>query len=249
MRLVRVASNLERIDLFKRAEWISQTNVQRLELLVGDVWIEPNKRHVLPNYPPRDWIERSRRRDSDRRDSKVRRLIYLGSASLTDTFIGEVARWVAQRTDDLSLNVVGNNVSADVWALLDGLRAPNISTDKRGWPYDELPERLSAFDVGLILYKGNTENFIYNVPNKAIEYLAAGLDVWYPPQMESMRIFHSQNAEFPLVEVDFQGSLQNIPTTLESTLLESAPLKSMLSLSAENALAPLIEQIERGPAY
>jgi hypothetical protein len=67
--------------------------------------------------------------------------------------------------------------------------------------------------------------------------------------MESMRIFHSQNAEFPLVEVDFQGSLQNVPTTLESIPLESAPLKSMLSLSAETALAPLIEQIERGPAY
>jgi hypothetical protein len=242
MRLVRVGARLEKNDLFQRAEWISQTNGDRLALLIRNSGVTHSQTHVLPNYPPREWVQRASMPGSQSgNDSGVTRLIYLGSASRTDTFIEEAARWVAQRPAELRLSVVGNNISEDVWDMLAALRATNITTDKTGWRYDELPERLKDFDAGLILYRGSTQNFVYNVPNKAIEYLAAGLNVWFPPQMRSMHSLMLDRPELPLTEVDFENMPDSVPIADRGV-----PADAMGTFTAEFALQPLIDQIERG---
>ena len=62
---------------------------------------------------------------------------------------------------------------------------------------------LAQYDVGVILYRCNTTNYKYNASNKLFEYLACGLEVWYPPQMLGVKPY-SQNDVFPRVmEVDY----------------------------------------------
>jgi hypothetical protein len=239
MRLARLGALLERRYLFRRAEWISQTNGDRLGLLAGSLNLNPRTIRVLPNFPPSEWAHRAFRKD--RTSTRPRKLIYLGSASLEDTFIGELAAWVANHPDEVSLSVVGNNISHDVWTALSALHVPNISLNNNGWDYDTLPEKLKEFDVGVVLYKGNTQNFIFNVPNKAIEYLAAGLEVWYPPQMRSMQGLQSGFPELPMTEIDFE----NIPKTIDEHR-GIVPEEIRRHFTAESALQPLIDQIEHG---
>jgi hypothetical protein len=52
-----------------------------------------------------------------------------------------------------------------------------------------LPQVLSQYDVGLILYRCRTLNFVYNATNKLFEYLVCGLDVWYPPCMLGLKTY------------------------------------------------------------
>lgn len=211
MRVLQRTRVLERRDLFPRAGWISQTNPERMRLLrAGNPVISEKVARILPNFPPAQWVRKALAIPQSPASERLR-LVYLGSASLEDTFIEEVARWVEARPDRLSLHVVGNNVSNDVWKRLHSMDAPNITTDEEGCDYEALPELLTQFDVGLILYKGNTLNFVHNVPNKAIEYLACGLEVWYPREMEGMRAFHDQFPGEPLREMDFRG-LTDIPS-------------------------------------
>jgi hypothetical protein len=238
MRLARIGARLERKHLFHLAEWISETNSQRLNLLIADANLDRAKARVLPNYPPREWIARAFRNRS--RNENPRKLIYVGSASLEDSFVGEIAQWAAARPAAVTLTVVGDNIADDVWSSLERLGAPNIAMIRNGYPYKRLPELLTQFDIGLILYRGNTQNFVYNIPNKAIEYLASGLEVWYPREMHSMRVFQEEHPDFPLVRIDF-GSLGEANPASDK-LIE---LNSMLSLSSETALAPLLQQIEK----
>jgi hypothetical protein len=238
MRLVRLAARLEKRDLFPRAEWISETNRDRLSLLTLDAKIDPGKACILPNHPPRDWIDRARSRPAMRSDRL--RIIYLGSASLDDTFIEEFAQWVAARPELVSLDVIGNNIASDAWLALEKIGAANVSLNREGASYEKLPEILRSYDVGVILYRGRTKNFVYNVPNKAIEYLAAGLDVWFPVQMLSIKTFAEENPDLPLVEMDFA----NLPAEAPQRSSDADPGR-LQSFSAEAALESLIEQIAR----
>jgi hypothetical protein len=239
MRLVRLSARLEKRDLFPRAEWISETNQDRLNLLAADSQIDPAKGRVLPNYPPREWIERAQARSPQSSDRL--RIVYLGSASLEDSFIEEFAQWVAAHPDELSFDVIGNNIAGGAWLAVEKLGARNISLNREGISYDKLPEVLRSNDVGVILYRGRTANFVYNVPNKAIEYLAAGLCVWYPMQMLSMKTFADDNPDLPLVEMDFA----NLPAEAPQRTRD-IDLSRLQSFSAEAALGPLIDQIDRG---
>ena len=239
MRTLRSTANLERNDLFRRARWVSETNAERMRLLRE--WtpqIADKAAYLLPNYPPAEWIGRATR--SGRTDQHGRiRLVYVGSASFEDTYIREAATWVAAHPDQLSLHVVSDNIRADVWDWLRSLASPNITLDSSGCDYDALPGLLTQFDVGLVLYKGNTLNFVYNVPNKAFEYLACGLDVWYPPEMKGMRIFHDNFPHQRLREVNFRDLPADLPK-----VTHSAEIPEEFQFTCEAALAPLFVQLE-----
>lgn len=241
MRLVRIGSRLELRDLFPRAEWISQTNVHRLQMIAHDAHLDSHVLRVLPNYPPREWTERAVRNDGRARD-RPRKFIYLGSASLEDAFILEAAKWASRHREEVSLSVVGNNIAPDVWAEILKIGASNISLNKDGWDYEALPGKLNQFDVGLILYKGNTKNFVYNVPNKAFEYLAAGLEVWYPRQMKALKSMHSEFPGLPMMEFDFDNMPGMVPESRGAV-----PADVIRDFTSEEALRPLIEQISRTP--
>jgi hypothetical protein len=242
MRILRVTRRLERGDLFRRAEWISQTNKHRLRLLrESNPLVTNEKAHVFPNCPPEDWLARAARAPRRTIVNPVR-FLYLGSASVNDTFIAEFAEWISAHRSEATLHVVGNNISSDVWRKLRALNASNISLDESGWAYDTVAERLSDFDVGVILYRGNTQNFIYNIPNKAIEYLAGGLEVWYPPQMLGMIDFHDEFPELRLRRVDFT----DLPSAVPAIDLAGAP-RTSFPFAAESALRPLIAAIAETP--
>ena len=240
MRVLRTTFRRERDDLFPRAAWISQTNEQRLRLLMEWNRIRNDQAHVLPNYPPHEWVQRARTAAPRATDSPTR-FLYLGSASLDNTFIGEFAEWIVAHPSTTTLHVVGNNIADDVWRRIYSLNASNISADQVGWDYDDIPGELSNFDVGLVLYRGRTQNFVYNVPNKTIEYLAGGLEVWYPPQMEAMRDFHLAHTEMRLREVDFEQLPENVEISPPSPF-------SAFPFTAEAAIAPLVKAIENQTA-
>jgi hypothetical protein len=101
------------------------------------------------------------------------------------------------------LHVCGHNVSPSVWAWIAEQGFDNITVDSRGCEYAELPALLAEHDIGLILYKGNTINFVYNAPNKLFEYLRCGLDVWYPREMAGIRRQCDRTPGLPVREMDF----------------------------------------------
>lgn len=242
MRLLRRTMSLEREYLFPRAVWISQTNATRLRLLRD--WnrgVSDGVARVLPNYPPADWIHAARTLPA-RAASRKLRMVYIGSASFEDTFIREAAEWVGRHPETASLHVAGNNVSSDVWEWLESMHAPNITFDRKGYAYEALPELLGMFDVGLILYKGNTANFVHNVPNKAVEYLACGLNVWYPIQMQGMAAFHNDNSSLSLRQIDFDRLADMVAGEVADGQTADG---SDFPFTAEAALAPLIAELEK----
>jgi len=239
MRIPRLGFRLEKSDLFQRAEWISQTNEDRLRLVRGDnpevaekVW------HILPNFPPEGWAGIPAPNQPGSGKSGIR-LIYVGSASFEDTYIKEIVSWAASHPEEVELHICGYNVAREVWEWLEQEQFSNVSFDSSGYRYEELPEILSAFDVGLVLYKGNTSNFVYNVPNKVFEYLACGLEVWYPSEMLSIRKFQQDNPA-PLRELRFP-ELEDLQLgTIQSKGLD---VNTCVQFTAERAFAPLFDAL------
>jgi hypothetical protein len=237
-RLLRATRHIERDSLLERAVWVSQTNERRLEMFIEThPRLDAKKGRVLPNYPPAEWVARAALAKGED-DSGRTRLLYVGSASFQDTFIREIALWVQQRPNDYSLHVVGSNVSPDIWTWLESLGPVNITTDRAGLSYEELPALMTRFDVGLVLYKGNTLNFVYNVPNKTIEYLACGLEVWFPPEMDGMRDFKSKHSGLRTREVDFKSL-----STFSPERIERADVGDF-SFTNESASVPLLAALE-----
>ena len=236
MRLLRAARRIERDSLFQRAVWVSQTNEKRLTMLAeSQPGIRPEALRVLPNYPPEEWISRGSARVDH--EPGPTRLVYVGSASFEDTFMREAAQWVASNPRDLTLHVTGDNVAPAVWDWLESLNAANISTDRNGIAYSRLPELLAGFDAGLVLYKGNTLNFVHNVPNKAVEYLACGLEAWYPPEMEGMRKFHELHPELRIRQIDYRA----LPAPWGRVARQPV---GPFPFTCESALAALVREIE-----
>ncbi|WP_269540970.1 hypothetical protein [Cerasicoccus fimbriatus] len=236
MKLVKLGQKAEQSELFPRAEWISQTNESRSGFLAKDnPEIAAEKFQIWPNYPPLSW----NRKSTQPAINGPVRLLYLGSASFHDTYIRELVEWVARFPDKATLTISGFNVDPAVWEWLEKENFPNVQTFPQGWQYDELPERLHNYDVGLILYRGNTLNFVYNAPNKLFEYWAAGLEVWYPQEMKQITHLQEATTQAPLRRLDFN----ELPT--EGPFPRPAALREFRSdYSCENAIAPLLRAFD-----
>jgi hypothetical protein len=205
MRLVRFYHWLEKVYIFRRAEWISHTNRDRIRLFQSDFpEVDPSKVHELPNYPPKSWIA-TVNKAWVAACGKLR-LVYVGSLSCKDTYIKEVVDWVSgDNGAGCELHVYSYNYTKDVADLFKDIRSDRIFFTSQGVPYEKLPEILSEFHVGLILYKGTTTNYVFNASNKLFEYLALGLDVWYPAQMFGVRQYARLDQAPRVVELDFDG--------------------------------------------
>lgn len=204
MRLVRWYHRLEKKHLFPKATWISQTNSDRLELFFGDFsFTNKNKLHVLPNYPPSSWAKMS----SQQKTQKFS-IIYVGSLSLIDTYIKEFCEWV-KKHPALLFDVYSFNYHKEAGEYLEKLNAPNIRFFNKGVEYSQLPGLLKNYNIGAILYKASSLNYIYNAPNKLFEYLACGLDVWFPTEMKGCYNYVTKGTYPKVSMLDFQN-LQNI---------------------------------------
>ncbi len=244
MRLPWLGSWLEKRDLFRRAEWVSQTNEDRLRLAKRDhPEVADSSWRMLPNYPPAEWGSAKSENQTKRGQTKHElplRLVYIGAASFEDTHIREIVEWAAQFPESVILHICGYNVAEEVWQWLENKDFANVTYDSSGYSYDQLPEILRGFDIGLVLYKGNTTNFIYNVPNKVFEYLRCGLEVWYPGEMVSMHNFAGSSGA-TLRELQFKDLSDLEPGHLLSS--SSKPVDAT-EYTAERAFSTLFEQFD-----
>jgi len=74
-----------------------------------------------------------------------------------------------------------------------------------GCNYNELPGILKNYDVGLVIYKPVSENWIQNAPNKVFEYLASGLDVWFSKTITYTLLIERENVYPKIIPVDFDN--------------------------------------------
>lgn len=235
-RTVRICRVAEEFCLYREAEWVSQTNQDRLDLMARDLpFLKPSQLGLWPNYPTESWLCRASAASARRQGHTGLRIICVGSLSFEDTYVREIVTWAVAQGSAIQLHLCGYNVHQDVWEWLRELVAENVSFDPDGCPYSELPDLLTRFDVALVLYKGNTANFVHNIPNKVIEALACGLDVWYPQEMSTLTRFRDEHPGLPLRALDYKDLPDRIPTT--------GTKRPESGFSTESASAALLSRI------
>jgi hypothetical protein len=240
-RLFALFHRLEKRFLYRRAEMISHTNQDRVRMFLEDLpSIDPAKMRAIPNFPAHDWLSDLEPRQGD----GPIRMIYVGAASFQDTFIREFVEWFgSQPPDSVTLTLMVNNTHPETREWLLGLREQNISVNVNGVPYSELPRVLREHDIGVILYRGTTRNYIYNAPNKLFEYLICGLDVWFPQVMVGIRSY-ADKPERPRVRaVDFAAP-EDLNLAL-SHFTEQADWRPWTG-TCRDSLRPLLDAM-RGP--
>lgn len=236
MILSRMIHRLEQ-KLYPEVRWISHTNEQRMNLFRKDNegTIQENG-FVLPNYPPQSWITWATRPMQNHVTDT--RFVYVGALSLETTYLMEFAEFVLSRPD-CRWDIYSDNFSDDVLRYFKTLEGSNVCF-KGGVEYDDLPAILRKYAVGLILYKGHIPNYIYNAPNKLFEYMACGLDVWFPEIMEGCMPYRQSGICPRVLAVNF-----NSRDSLNSTLRARAENCSYQpsDYHAEQVLSSLTEQL------
>ncbi len=189
------------LSLYKKAEWVSHTNEDRVRLFLQDTgkWA-PSRPMILPNHPPASWSTHSQI-NRPAAGSPIA-FVYVGALSLEHLYVKEMAEWIASRPHDCYWNIYSDNMAPGVLDYFDQLGASNIFFNG-AVNYDELPGILSKHNIGTILYKGHIPNYIYNIPNKLFEYHVCGLDTWYPRQMVTCASLNTTDSFPKIVPVDF----------------------------------------------
>lgn len=224
------------IPLYKQADWVSHTNADRMQLFVNDLGKDaPGNTGILPNYPPASWATKAATvpRAADERIG----FVYVGVLSLSTMYTREMAQWVAAHPDRCYWDIYSDLHDQDALDFLKNLDAPNIHF-KGALAYDELPSVLPQYDIGVILYKGTTQNYTFNAPNKFFEYHICGLNVLYPPVMKGMHPYRQQDKKPWVAEVDFDNPV--LPAAGEARRTSPAPATTW---TAENIYAQLQERL------
>jgi hypothetical protein len=203
--LARLGHWLEKKWLFRKAEWISHTNHDRIRLFLGDYpQVSPSKMHSLPNLPPRSWI--ATKEQTPKSSDGTLRLIYIGAISLKDTYLEPLLKWFRNiHSDKVTLDLFINNIDPETKKFLANYCQEGLSIHLGGVPYDHLPNILPKYDIGLILYRCNTINYVYNAPNKLFEYLTCGLSVIYPNQMLGVLPYARSDCSPWVKSIDFEN--------------------------------------------
>ena len=207
MRMARWCNHLEKAWLYPVADWISQTNEDRLKLFLKDhPGIDPSRTGVLPNYPPASWWSgRNKAWQEVKAGDEPIRMVYVGALSRADTFIEEVVTWIVNLASPaVTLDIFSFNMHEETRTYLKNVANERIRLHEGGVDYDDLPDLLREYHVGLILYRGNTPNYVYNASNKLFEYLACGLDVIYPRQMKGVKPYARSSSKPRVIECDFE---------------------------------------------
>jgi hypothetical protein len=183
--------------------WISQTNEVRLQKMIRDNHLENIGQavfHTMPNYPSRYWAGRKTNYET----SEKIRLVYVGSFGYDTTYLKELTQWVVQNKNQFTLNLYSHNIDEKASAFLGSLKANNVQFHG-AVNYPELPEVLARYDIGLVIYKPVSDNWIHNAPNKIFEYLACGLDVWFSNTMTYAKKLSTEDTFPKIIPVDFEN--------------------------------------------
>lgn len=187
--------------IYAKAKWISHTNEVRLNKFLKDNSIENNvnKHHIFPNYPSKNWAKQNIQWPGN----GILNLIFVGySVDPKGCYIVELIEWLQQQKQETVLDIycIKQNSLPKKYIGLHGNTTVNVH---KAIPYHQLPEILKNYHVGLILYKGLTPNYIYNAPNKLFEYLACGLDVWFPNEMDGCFAYETKNTYPKVIKLNF----------------------------------------------
>jgi hypothetical protein len=193
--------------LLQQADWVSHTNDDRMRLFQLDYpFLQDRQCHVFPNYPPADWSVCAQQIRANRAASDIIKLVYVGALGMQTTYIKELAEWIQEQRGKYNLDIYTDNIEPEVMAFLQNLNCSYIKM-KAAIPYFDLPEVLAQYDIGVVLYKGHIPNYIYNVPNKVMEYLACGLSVIYSKELVTTSVFQEKFALMQMKAIDFKNNL------------------------------------------
>ncbi len=199
MKLVHYSYKKERDFLWKNATWISHTNTFRLKFFQED-YPFLNNLSILPNYPPKDWSAEINPLTEITIPVKV---VYVGSMGMDNFYLREFSEWVDEQGGKVIFDIYSHNYTPESNEYLQRLNSPYINLNDKGIGYDDLPEILKNYQVGLILYKGFNKNFTYNETNKLFEYLACGLDVWFSEETKGIYKHITQDTYPKVVKLDY----------------------------------------------
>jgi hypothetical protein len=200
---------------------------------------------TMPNFPPPSWQELLDKRPREKSVPPLR-LVYVGAVSIRDTWIVEFLDWLDTQTPGkLQLDLYISTTDIETRTLLRTRPRSFIRVFSPGVSYDCLPDLLQSYDVGLILYKGTTENYVWNAPNKLFEYLSCGLEVWYPREMRGIPPALEEFGIECGVELDFSKLPQEAPTlrSLAETpaLQERTPLPR--NVNCVRVIQPMMQKL------
>ena len=137
--------------------------------------IYPSLLHEIPNYPPIAW--RSFCREISVDCKYPIKLVYVGAISMETMYFIELLNWIKKQDGKLVIDIYSFQYDKLFVNFVKSLNCSYINLPGK-LNYLDLPMTLPKYDVGLILYKGTTFNYISNAPNKLFEYYSLGLDIW-----------------------------------------------------------------------
>lgn len=199
MKFVKYSHFFESHYLYRKASWISQTNSDRLKLFQKDHSnIDTRKMHVMPNFPPMVWRNYLKPLEEKRKN----KIVYVGSLAFESTYIREFCEWIKSQ-EYYTLDIYSYNFHPEVENHLKNIHDDKIRFFPGGIEYDLLPIVLNKYDIGIILYKGYSENVIYCAPNKLFEYLACDLNVFFSKELLGCYQFVNSGSYPEVNPIDF----------------------------------------------
>ena len=184
------------------SDFISQTNVDRLELfLLDNPTVLRSRTFVAPNLPPSSWYEYAKL-NKHINTRKIIKLVHVGAVGLGSMYVKEIIDWVVSQNGKYRIDFYASNICEDAKELFENEKSEYIRL-LNPIKYFDLPKTLINYDIGVTMYNGLIPNFIWNVPNKVCEYLACGLNVWYSRELVSTFKFVEQNRINGCNKVDF----------------------------------------------
>jgi hypothetical protein len=221
--------------LFSDAIWVSHTNMDRLERFKKDLLpVQVKNPFILPNYPSLKW-----KANPQKMTHLPLKIVCVGALSLDTMYTEKFAHWVINQKGKVIWDIYSYNFTSDVSEFLNGLGTTFINL-KPGVEYDKLPDILIGYSVGVILYTGHIPNIVYCAPNKLFEYLACGLDVWFPIEIKTAHDYTTKTTFPRVIPLDFE-LLDNFDPLV---LTDKSGLSSQQShYFCEDALRPLIQKL------
>lgn len=200
MKLVYYSYKKERDFLWKHATWISQTNAFRRDFFQQD-YPSLKSVNILPNYPPKDWTVEN----TAQKVSLPVKVVYVGSLGMDNFYLREFSEWVNRQAGSIIFDIYSHNSTQASIDYLKQLDSQYIHVNYDGIWYNDLPEVLKKYHVGLILYKGFNENFTFNETNKLFEYLACGLDVWFSEETKGIYKHITHNTYPKVLKLNYKN--------------------------------------------
>ena len=189
--------------LFITCESISHTNEDRMQLFLKDYpFINKSKGIIAPNLPPSNWYDYAKLYKKENTTGIVR-LMHVGALSLDTMYVKKMVEWVIAQNGLFTLDFYTDNITEDARKFIEELQYSKIQLHK-SVNYFDLPKVLIYYDIGLTIYNGHILNYVYNVPNKVLEYLSCGLRVWHSSELISTQKFINENKILGCKSIDFK---------------------------------------------